>query len=192
VTYEWTNVQPGTYVYQSGTHPAVQVPMGLYGAVRHDGAAGQSYGVAYDNDVVLVYSEVDPTLNGAVADGTYGMASFPTTIGYRARYFLINGQETSPPELAQSVNQSLLLRMVNAGLQSIVPTLASGVMSLLAEDGQPAPYARQSYSMLLPPGKTRDALLVLSEATSTCSSTGAAALSSRASLQRRPTMRRLR
>ncbi|MDB4957195.1 MAG: tandem-95 repeat protein [Myxococcales bacterium] len=164
VTYQWNNVQAGTYLYQSGTHPAVQVPMGLYGAVKHDAIAGQTYGVAHDRDVVLVYSEVDPVLNGAVTGGTYGTPSYPSTIGYRPRYFLINGQETSnPPALQQNVNERVLLRVINAGLRSIVPTLASGSMSLIAEDGQRAPFARESYSMLLPPGKTRDALLVRTE-----------------------------
>lgn len=168
VVYQWTNIQPGTYLYHSGTHPSVQVPMGLYGAVKHDATAGQAYGTAYDLDLVLVYSEVDPTLNGAVANGTYGTPTYPTTIGYRPRYYLINGQETtSPPVLAQTVNQRLLLRVINAGLRSIVPTLASGSMTLLAEDGHAAPFGRASYSMLLPAAKTRDALLVVTEPSTT-------------------------
>lgn len=164
VTYQWSNIQSGTYAYQSGTHPAVQVPMGLYGAVRHDGLAGQAYGVAYDRDQVLVYSEVDATLNDAVAGGAYGTPSYPTTIGYRPGYLLINGVEAdSPPALQQAVHERMLLRVVNAGLRTIVPTLTAGTMTLLAEDGQAAPFARTSYSMLLPPGKTRDALLTLTE-----------------------------
>ena len=32
VTYTWSSVRPGTYLYMSGSHPQVQVPMGLYGA----------------------------------------------------------------------------------------------------------------------------------------------------------------
>jgi len=168
VVYQWTNVQPGTYLYQSGTHPAIQVPMGLYGAVKHDAVAGQTYGVTYDRDLVLVHSEIDPTLNSAVAGGTYGTPAYSSTIGYRPRYSLINGQETTTPAaLQQNVNERLLLRVVNAGLRSLVPTLASGSMSLLAEDGQRAPFARPSYSMLLPAGKTRDAVLVLAEPGST-------------------------
>ena len=34
---------PGTYLYQSGSHPAVQVQMGLYGGVTSDAAAGEVY-----------------------------------------------------------------------------------------------------------------------------------------------------
>lgn len=158
--YQWTGVRPGTYLYHSGTHPAVQVPMGLYGAARHDATAGEAYGAAYDKDAVLVYSEVDPTLNAAVAGGTYGTAAYPTTVDYRPRYFLINGQPAStPPDVQQNVNQRLLLRLVNAGLRSVVPTLSGMSMKLLAEDGQPAPYVHERYSTLLAAGKTRDALL---------------------------------
>lgn len=166
VVYEWTNVQPGTYLYQSGAHPAVQVPMGLYGAVKHDDATAQQvHGVGYDRDLVLVYSEIDPSLNAAVAGGTYGTPSYPTTVDYRPRYFLVNGQEaTTPPELAQGVNDRLMLRVVNAGLRTAVPTLTAGSMRLIAEDGHAAPFARESYAMLLPAGKTRDALLVLTDA----------------------------
>ena len=40
--YYWNNIQPGTYAYQSGTHPQVQVQMGLYGAmVKNSDDAGQ-------------------------------------------------------------------------------------------------------------------------------------------------------
>lgn len=169
VVYQWANIQPGTYLYHSGANPAVQVPMGLYGAVTHDDAtAGQTYGVPHDRDVVLVYSDVDPALNAAVDDGTYGTTDYPVTIQYRPRYFLVNGQETSAPiDVPASVNERLLLRVINAGLRTIVPTLSSGAMRLLAEDGHAAPFARDAYSMLLAPGQTRDALLVLTEQTST-------------------------
>ena len=124
--------------------------------------------MAYDSDEVLVYSEIDPTLNGAVAGGTYGTPVYPSTIGYQPLYFLINGQPaTNPGELQHGANERLLLRVISAGLRTIVPTLTSGSMSLLAEDGQRAPFARDSYSMLLPAGKTRDALLVITEPGST-------------------------
>ncbi len=29
----WTGLKPGTYLLESGTHPSIQVPMGLYGIV---------------------------------------------------------------------------------------------------------------------------------------------------------------
>jgi len=36
VEYIWPSIAPGTYLYHSGTHPAVQVQMGLYGALTRN------------------------------------------------------------------------------------------------------------------------------------------------------------
>jgi hypothetical protein len=70
-TYTFGNLKPGTFLYESGTHQAVHVQMGLYGALTLDAAAATAYpGVPYDHDVVLVYSEVDAALHRAVAGGT--------------------------------------------------------------------------------------------------------------------------
>ncbi|HEY9147962.1 MAG TPA: multicopper oxidase domain-containing protein [Gammaproteobacteria bacterium] len=56
-SYSWSNLKPGTYLYSSGTHPAVQVQMGLYGGLTLDAAAGEAYaGVPYDNEVMVLYS----------------------------------------------------------------------------------------------------------------------------------------
>ena len=77
-TYCWTNVRAGTHLFQSGTHPAVQVQMGLSGALVVDALAGTcgagprcAYaGVAYDREVVAVFSEIDPAVHAKVADST--------------------------------------------------------------------------------------------------------------------------
>lgn len=34
--YAWSDLRPGTYLYQSGSHVQLQVQMGLYGAMVHD------------------------------------------------------------------------------------------------------------------------------------------------------------
>ena len=92
--YTWTNVKPGTYLYQSGTQPQVQVQMGLYGAVTKNAVdvvtgptpvRGQAYAATatqaaaafqYDNQATLLYSEIDPDLHvAAIVDRrppTYG------------------------------------------------------------------------------------------------------------------------
>ena len=56
VTYSWNNLRPGTYLYQSGSHQAVQVQMGLYGALTKNSAAGEAYGPAsaYDTEALLL------------------------------------------------------------------------------------------------------------------------------------------
>ena len=62
--YTWNNLKPGTFIYHSGSNLAKQVHMGLYGAMTADAATGEAYpGVAYDNEVVLFYSEIDPALH---------------------------------------------------------------------------------------------------------------------------------
>ena len=164
-TYTWTHLRPGTYLYHSGTHPQVQVQMGLYGGMTKNAAAGQAYpGVGYDREVVLLYSEIDPALHAAVANGSYGTAAYPSTIDYKPRYFLVNGEpyDANSPPLPLSAGasgQKTLIRFLNAGLQTHVPVLQGLDMSLVAEDGHPYPYVKTQYSAMLPAAKTLDAIL---------------------------------
>lgn len=171
------SAKPGTYLYQSGTHSAVQVQMGLYGAVTSDAAAGQAYsGVSYDNEVVMLYSELDPAMHdavaGAVADDpattvdetipTYGTAAGPTSmIGYHARYFLVNGEPYTAATadiVAGNTGTRTLIRFLNAGLETHAPMLQGQHLSLVAEYGNAYPYPRSRYSTLLSAGQTRDAI----------------------------------
>src|SRR5882762_6860173 len=86
----WTNLRPGTYLIESGTHPSIQGPMGLYGilvvtcpptatAACGTAAAGTAYpgagtvgtagyvpAVTYGAEVPLEFSEIDPVQNNAV------------------------------------------------------------------------------------------------------------------------------
>lgn len=175
-SYTFT-ASPGTYLYQSGSHAAVQVQMGLYGAATNDAAAGQAYpGVIYDNEIMVLYSEIDPDMHDAIAGApvdnpattvdetvpTYGTAGGPTsTINYKPRYFLVNGEPytSSTADLsAGGVNDRNLIRFLNAGLRSHSPSLVGGRMSLVAEYGNLYPYARNQYSLLLSAGQTRDAV----------------------------------
>jgi len=163
-TYTWNNLKPGTYRYQSGTHPAVQVQMGLYGAVTHDAAALTAYnGVPYDSDVVLLFSEIDPALHSAVATNNYGPGKMMTsTIAFRPKYFLINGvpfTAGSPPIFAGRVGERTLIRFLNAGLRDYAPVLQGIYMDILSEDGNLFPYPRKQYSLMLPAGKTVDAVV---------------------------------
>lgn len=172
VTYTWASIKPGTYLYSSGTHPQVQVQMGLYGAMTKDAGAGQvaynqgATNVVYNNQATLVYSEVDPALHAAVAAGTYGTSGPQSTLEYRPKYFLINGKAYPDASLAPFMTvppgQALLLRLLNAGLKTHVPTLHGQYWRLIAEDGNPLPYLsnpRQQYTAFLPAGKTVDVLV---------------------------------
>ena len=166
--YTWLNLKPGSFLYQSGTHPQVQVQMGLYGAITNDAALNQAYpGVPYDQSVTLLFSEIDPVLHAAVAGGTYGTVAGPTsTLNYDPRYFLINGKAFTPGDAALAepfAGQRVLLRFLNAGLRSRVPSIANGYLGIVAEDGNPYPWGanpRQQYTVFLPAAKTIDAVFV--------------------------------
>lgn len=166
MTYNWTDVRPGTFVYHSGTQMQIQVQMGLYGAVKHDFAAMQAYGdpaTAYQTDVVLLYSEVDPAIHAAVQDGSYGPSGTTTsTVSYSPAYFLINGESYTPAQTAIPagiVGQKVLLRFLNAGLRTHVPIIHNYIGKLISEDGNLLPFYRDQYEVMLAAGKTSDLLL---------------------------------
>lgn len=177
--YTWGSlanpVRPGTYLYQSGTQPQVQVQMGLYGAATKNvvdavaatasvvATPGQAYGAGYafDNEATLLYSEIDPVLHAAIADGSYGRTGPTSTINYTPKYFLING---APYQFGASVIEpagspgTTLLRLLNAGLTTHVPMINGKHWDVIAEDGKPYPYRRTQYTALLPAAKTLDVL----------------------------------
>src|SRR6266513_182028 len=84
----WLNLKPGTYLIESGTHPSIQGPMGLYGILVVTTApsgttAGTAYGtgataVTYNADLPLLLSEIDPVQNLAVGKAV-GTAGFNET-----------------------------------------------------------------------------------------------------------------
>lgn len=162
--YTWPSVTAGTYIYHSGSHSAVQVQMGLYGALTKYWGAGEAYsGVVFQSEVTLVYSEIDPDLHDAVATGNYGpAAAMSSTIDYLPRYFLINGQSFTnglTPISAGAPNTQILLRFLNAGIDYHTPVVDGANLELVAEDGRAMAWRRQSYAVFLPPLKTVDAIL---------------------------------
>jgi len=166
-TYNWSNIKPGTYLYHSGTHPAVQVQMGLYGAVTKNAVeAGaenpaQAYpGIIYNEEVLIIYSEIDPALHNAVAGAIYGTPAYPSTINYHPKYFLVNGvaADAAAPLDTVVAGTNVLVRFLNAGLKDHAPEILGSHLSVVAEDGNPYPYPRKHYSLLLAAGKTLDGL----------------------------------
>ena len=143
-SYTWSGVRTGSYLYQSGSHPAKQVQMGLYGALTVG-----SY-PATSAEVTLLYSEIDPALHSPPAAAT--------PLGYHPRYYLVNGSDAQPVLTAGNTNQPTVLRFLNAGLDFHVPALNGGYMELVAEDGNPYPFTKRQYSANLAAGKTIDAL----------------------------------
>lgn len=143
--YLWHNVDEneGTYLYMSGSHPAKQVHMGLYGPLKvgtYEGTSG---------DITLLYSEIDPALHDPPTPAT------PLT--YKPSYFLVNGVEETTI-VAGDTTEPIVLSFLNAGLDYHVMALNKGYMSLIAEDGNPYPFAKRQYSANLAAGKTIEAL----------------------------------
>lgn len=166
-TYTWSGLDPGSYIYHSGTHPSVQVQMGLYGALRKNAAAGRAYDSAFDttfvNEAVVFLSEIDPALHEAVANGTYGTADYPSTMDYAPRYFLVNGtaltSAAAPFITSAPINKRTLIRFFNAGLETHIPAMRDNYWSVISENGSPYGFASEQYSVLLPALGTADALL---------------------------------
>jgi FtsP/CotA-like multicopper oxidase with cupredoxin domain len=103
VTYSFTASKPGTFLYESGTDPAIQVRMGLFGALLvrpSDNSPTDLF--AYDRpdsqytadeEFMVLLSEIDPYLNAAVARAV--KRNKPITFDmtrYHPRYWLINGR----------------------------------------------------------------------------------------------------
>jgi len=129
-TYTFNALRPGTYLIESGTHPSIQGPMGLYGVLvvtdKSQSAAYPANGsinYKYDADVPVVFSEIDPVQNIAVdtAVRTVGFSEtapwsgltgqcgdatvhtcYPPAVNYSPRYYLVNGVSFDRTNLAAS------------------------------------------------------------------------------------------
>ena len=166
--YTWTNVKPGTFAYQSGTHPAVQIQMGLYGPMTKNqvdavGASpAQAYGptTAYVGELTVFYSEIDTLLHNQVADGTYGTAAGMTsTMEYNPHYFLANSDDSSTGILGVGApGATTLIRFINMGLKTHIPTIQGGDFAIIAEDGYAYENPRNQYSVMVAAGQTKDVL----------------------------------
>jgi uncharacterized repeat protein (TIGR01451 family) len=190
-TLTWTNLKPGTYLYETGTLPSLQAPMGLYGALVVNASPGVAYpGVPFDDDAALLFSEMDPVQNAAVdaaalagtdvnlrfndplcaATATTPSTCYPAAVNYTPTCFFINGRpfdvldpQGSAVQLADTASYSsgnLLVRLLNAGSRTHTPSIVGLQMSLVAEDGNPAPgNPKLQGEVLLTAGKTHDALV---------------------------------
>ena len=129
----WNDLRPGTYLIESGTHPSIQGPMGLYGVLivttaPANGSPGTAYpGVTYSAEVPLLMSEIDPVQNAAVAaavatagfsetmvwsgqSGGCGNSASPTyhqcyppAVNYTPLYYMINGSAFNRNNASASV-----------------------------------------------------------------------------------------
>lgn len=192
-TLTFTSLKAGTFLYESGTNPAVQLTMGLYGPlVVGPGTTGQAYvptatnpGTIYDSEQVLLFSDVlgrfdkvqnkYVTYNKDMVDG-----KIPNIANYNPVYYLINGKsfpDTLTPGISAPPAKKTLLRLINASGHNYMPEISGTyydgavppqphafTTQVIAEDGNLYRYAKPGIAMTLPAGKTLDAMLDLSGA----------------------------
>jgi len=188
VTYVLSAPHPGTYRYESGSNPAVQVQMGLYGVliVRPAGydagnpatwtAYGPDTGTEYDREYLLVLGEVDSRLRASIGAGlTFNLLDF------RPDWWTINGRahpDTTAPDNASSqpmgahmtgtVGERLLLRCVNAGFEPHALACLGLAARVVAQDGFPlkpsvvdVDATHEEGTVLIAPGGVTDLILAL-------------------------------
>ena len=145
-TYTFTASEPGTYLYEAGltANAQHQVALGMYGAlIVRPSTTGQAYDsptTAYDDEAVLVLSEIDPVLTPANA-ATFDMRK------YKPRYFLVNGKAyPDTASIATSAGNSVLLRYLNAGNWHHSMSVLGGHQTVIAQDGHPMTHSPDASS----------------------------------------------
>lgn len=94
VTYTFTATHPGTYLYQSGTRPDLQVEMGLVGALIVRPSMGANYvynhpDTYFDREFLLLITEMDPLIHRQVELGQWDQID---TSAYFATNWFANGR----------------------------------------------------------------------------------------------------
>ncbi len=188
VTYSFVATRPGTFLYQSGTDPAIQVPMGLFGAivVRPAGHPDWVYDrpeTAFNpnHEYIALLSEIDPVLSQKMEAGQPFNSK-----NYHPRYWMINGRgfpDTIAPNFAswlpgQPYGALAIIEPWDASLNplpAVIRYLSVGSVDypfhphgnnvrIVGRDGMPLEgaaaedLAYDKYSIPVGPGQTWDAL----------------------------------
>jgi len=158
--YTFTADRAGTYLYEAGLVPngEHQVAMGLYGAlIVRPATAGQAYdaaSTAFDDEAVLVLSEIDPALNNAVNPANFDMRR------YAPRYFLVNGKAyPNTDAIPTAAGRTVLLRYVNAGNQYHSMAVLGAHQTVIALDGNPLAFSSRYVAETFGPGQSADVLV---------------------------------
>ncbi|MFZ5530313.1 MAG: multicopper oxidase domain-containing protein [Pseudomonadota bacterium] len=139
VSYTFTATHAGTYHYHSGTQPALQVEMGLVGALIVRPAAAdplhQAYGqpnTGFDHEYLFLLTEMDVAIHDQVAyQVSAGLPIDVDTSNYHPVMWFINGRNAPDTMLDANVpwlptqpynclprmhpGEKILMRFVNAG-----------------------------------------------------------------------------
>ena len=159
-TYSFTATSPGTYLYEGGllAGQQYQVAMGLYGALIVRPAANQAYGpdTTFDDEALLVLSEIDPALHNSADPAAFDMRD------YKPRYRLINGR--AYPDIAPidtAAGNDVLLRFANAGVVQHAMSTLGVDQEVIALDGKPLDYSFRVAGATIGPGQTSDRMVTI-------------------------------
>lgn len=168
-TFRFVAPSAGTYFYHSHVDTALQMEMGLYGAVivrPPNGASNIAWedGPAFDREYIWQLHTFDTRWHTAAATG-------PATLRYRPNVFMINGKDgaatlTDPATAIRAAQgKKVLLRLISYGQMPAVVDLGGVPFKVIAADGRPAkePIAGQR-TWRISPGERYDLLLTLSAA----------------------------
>ncbi len=152
VIYTFTASQPGTYLYNSGTHADLQVEMGLFGALIIRPMMGKMYAyndmsTMFDDEFLFLMSEIDLSIHDAVATGH----PYDTSLFFPV-YWFVNGRNAPdtmdedfvpwlPTQPYNSMpmmmpGDTILLRFIGAGRQSHPFHTHGNHFRIIARDGR--------------------------------------------------------
>lgn len=185
VSYSFTASEPGTYTYYSGTDTALQVEMGLVGAliVRPTGfdpmnptAYGHA-GSAYDREVLFLETEMDPNIHIQVEQGQpvdlvkwwpvlwfFNGRCAPDTMLSPDNPLLPNQPYNCMPMMHPG--EKLLMRVISAGRDPHPFHTHGNNFDVIARDGRMLQSAAgagpdlsvSNFTISVPPGGTADAI----------------------------------
>ncbi len=160
-TYSFPVDNPGTFLYEAGLteNGARQVAMGLYGAliVRPFGQPTWAYDdpdTAFDDEALVLLTEIDSSLN----NNPYGFEMQY----YQPNYWLINGKaypETA--EIETAAGNTVLLRYINAGLESHDMGLLGLRQQIIGSDGRAQTWPYRVVAEKIASGQTMDVLTTI-------------------------------
>jgi len=181
ITYSFVASRPGTFVYQSGVNPQIQIEMGLVGAliVRPEMAAtgvdaggGLVYndaGTAYDDEYLFFMSEMDPRVHYLAENDALDQWD---NASYKSVLFFFNGRN-APDTLAKNFvpelphqpygslvtmfpGQRILLRVINVGRNQHPLHTHGNHFRQISRDGNLLAAAVGDYTYNAIPGGTAD------------------------------------
>ena len=158
-SYTFEATDPGTYLYESDVSDRRGALMGLYGAlIVRPTTAGQAYDTAasaYDEEAILVLSEIDPNFSNDPDPLGFDL------VEYHPTYWLINGKAYPDTDsIPVDSGDRLLLRYVNAGALHHTPALLGADQRVIARDAYPVPFPHDVISETVASGQTTDAIAV--------------------------------